>query len=204
MKVKIKNILGIIYISCIAILTTFQTATAVEPKKNTFTPPFNGLHNGTELTDGCTIFKNYSVKMTYIDIDYQFEIYEGSSCSETSRTYKGKLPAEAMLAGEWNKLIVIDNGTGPDSRSLSLIKPKTGNTLSDIDYAVEPTFSEHQIEYYIATDQKATLEDCPEQKEEFNEWKNFGLGIGLARKEVFTLTSGKKTLPDEYACFGMQ
>ncbi|VUD62291.1 hypothetical protein TDB9533_03011 [Thalassocella blandensis] len=182
-----------------------QTSTnELETFQYGFPPPFEGLTPGIELTNDCVTFKNYAVKMTYIDIDYQFEIFRNKSCNEKSRTYKGTLPAEAMLAGEWNKLIVIDNGTGTDSRSLILVAPESGNIVQTIEYAIEPTFSKDSIEYYASTDKEATLEECPNQKEEINEWKSFGLGIGLARKEVFTLSTGKISLSDEYFCFGVQ
>lgn len=142
MNIRKINIITFSLLTTLALSSTANEENITEEGKiiEEFTPAFQGLSTGEIHGDGCTSLQNYSVKVKYEEIDYSIEIFRNRSCQKKNKTYSGRLPADAILGGEWNNTIVIDNGSSADSRSLNLVDPLSGITMVEIDYVSTPVF----------------------------------------------------------------
>lgn len=155
---------------------------------------FKNLDNGVGSEDECVTFQEYSAKLNYQDIDYAFDVYSGKDCLLKNRLVKSRLAAEGMLAGEWQGFIVIDNGTGADSRSISLFDPNKKTNHVQFDYVDSPVFNKDNIVFFSSTGKAPKKSECVGQEHQYEEWEKLQLAVGFAVKNQYDLKSNEASL----------
>ena len=183
-------------ISCTAETPSMST-TIVEPV-------FEGMAPGYGQWEECVSFKDFSVRLTYERLDYHFEVFGGVECTTENRIVNQRLSSKSMLAGQWRQFLIIDNGTSLNSRSMVLFNPKNQTNKIEIDYVNNPIFKNNEIHFFSSINDNVGISDCSAQKEEFEEWLEFGLGAGLARKQVYNVEKDNISTLDETECYHIE
>jgi len=187
------------YVFSFFILLSSISCSSEEPAP-LFEALFKNLENGVGSEDECVSFQDYSIRMLYEDIDYSFEVFAGKMCSPKQELVKSRLPAEALLAGEWRGFIVIDNGTGSASRRVSLFDPSKMKNHFEFDYVDNPIFNTGSIDFFSSKGKIPNKTECPGQYDQYDEWKRLQFGIEIAVKNRYSLEKNETILLGQTKC----
>lgn len=173
--------------------------------QNAADPYFPGLTDGIQTSESCLSFQDYSVNLTEIDGDQQFDLYQGTNC-KSKTIYSLTLGIEANLAGVWQNFLVFDEGTDVNGRNLRLasIANKT-ETYTLFFEGESPEFKSNKIIYFAPSEQQASADQCSFAGIDFEDLKANSADVLIGQKFEFSAET-KKSAPvkDQYTCYPVQ
>ncbi len=100
-------------------------------------------------------------------------------------------------------LVFVDNGTGPNGRSVLIYDMKTRKLIRETAYEAEISIEEGKMTYKTPIDTRnirLMASVCPDK----DKWEKQGFGVGYAMIMVFDLTTKEVVSTGEYTCFPIQ
>jgi hypothetical protein len=102
-----------------------------------------------------------------------------------------------------NDLLFVDNGTGPNGRSLLVYDLKTRKLTHETHYEGDLSIAEGKITYKTPIDTRRIrlmASVCPDKEK----WEKQGFSAGYAQFVVFDLATKEATPTGEYTCYVIQ
>ncbi len=100
-------------------------------------------------------------------------------------------------------LLFVDNGTGPNGRSVLIYDLKKHALIHEAKYEAEMTIEQDKLTYKTPIDTRnirLMASVCPDK----DKWEKQGFGVGYAMIMVFDLTTKEVVSTGEYSCFPIQ
>lgn len=173
--------------------------------QNKIDPYFPGLTEGIQTSENCLSFQDYSVNLTDIDGDQQFDLYQGTAC-EGKIMQSLTLGIEANLAGVWKNFLIFDEGTDINGRNLRLTSiTDKAETYSLFFEGKPPEFKSNKIVYFSPSEQQASADQCDSVGIDFKDLKEHATDVLIGHKFEFSAETKKSTpIHDQYTCYPVQ
>lgn len=141
----------------------------------------------SETVSDCVNFKNTSMRLTSADLGQNFTAYSGQNCELKAQRFSRQVSPIVELAGIWNALIILKEGSSGDTQELYLYEQKTGLEKHTLWVTGEPIYTTKSIRYFEPQDEIVDGDKlCLGQEKAVEEWKRFGFDISLAKEMIFT------------------
>jgi hypothetical protein len=123
------------------------------------------------------------------------------SCQYSKGSGDFEVAGDAMyvLALE-NNFLIIDSGTGPDPRGLTVYDLNTRKKVFEDSYSSPVDIQNNVINYWTDSTKTATEKNCPDLKE----WQADGLGAAIDAHVSLNISTLTKTDLGEYRCSARQ
>ena len=166
---------------------------------------FPGLPEGASVSESCSYYQGYSINLTEIEGDQQFDLYSSTNC-KGKKNYTLTLGIEASLAGIWQNFLVFDEGTDVNGHNLRLVSLSNSEEVYVIAFEGDaPQFDNKKITYFAPSENEATEKQCDSIGINFQEMKESSTGVLVGPKNSF-LAETKIAAPikGQYTCYPVQ
>ncbi|HSC68966.1 MAG TPA: hypothetical protein VLC79_14810, partial [Cellvibrio sp.] len=128
--------------------------------ENTTEPYFPGLSDITAVSETCSNYQGYSIKLIEKEGDQQFDLYKSPDCKD-AKIYSLVLGVEANLAGIWQNFLVFDEGTDVNGHNLRLVSTVESEEVHTLAFEGDaPLFENKKIIYFVPSEEEATAKQC--------------------------------------------
>ncbi|WP_347330341.1 hypothetical protein [Marinimicrobium locisalis] len=170
---------------------------------DTFEPLFSGMPQGEFIARNCVRIDGFTVQKKRKSAESELRVYTGNACNGAT-AHRATLTGETLFAGVWNHYLVLDHGTGADSREIELIDLTEAKKHFRTAYVRTPEFSGESLSYYKPTGETVSPESCETTPEKAQTWAQKGLDVGKATKMTFRSGTAGATVEPETTCYPIQ
>ncbi len=181
----------------------FSTSSCNAEQNDAFDPLFSGMPSGEYISRNCIHINGFSIQKIEKELESELSVYSSEPCGGDA-IHRATLDRDTQLAGVWGHYLVLDYGTGPDSRDIELIDLSESESNFRSTYVMEPEFAEQSLSFYKPAEEMVAPEKCDEGEEEAKTWSEMGLGVGIAQKMTFQSGTTGATVESETACYHIQ
>lgn len=168
-------------------------------------PYFFGLNPGVLVSETCTTYGDYSVKLTESDEARLFDVFHNKSCQEKP-VLQLDLDIDSTLAGVWQGFVVFDEGTDVNGRSLRMVALNNPEEIYTPSFEGDaPRFTNYTLTYYSPSKDIASAKACESLGLDYQDMKNHADAVHIGYQYEFSAKTRKTTqIRNSYTCYAVQ
>jgi len=183
----------------------FLAATEASCNADLPEPYFFGLSPAIVVSDSCTGYDDYSVKLTESDEAQLFDIFHNKNCQDKS-ALQLDLDIDSTLAGVWQGFVVFDEGTDVNGHSLRMVALSNPEEIYTPEFEGDaPRFTNDTLTYYAPSEDVATAKVCEPLGLDYRDMKDHADAVHIGYQYQFSAKTKKAIkIKDQYTCYAVQ